>query len=395
MTRNQNAHVREELLKSMKDADGLNDILGYACLVEGTQHSESLSKAYLDTVKIPNSSVKVDAIVQKKNKHNSKFHGRRNGSKHRSQSKGGGNCCNCGTSHPAKHCPAYGKVCYNCNKKGHFKPLCRSHQCRQSGSRWKGSQSRSRKDQHEVSQCDQTDDSSWYTYEQDSIQIVYNKGICGNISNICFDEIDGQNCSRMLANLTLCKPQGPKDCHMTKFENFQGIQHRFKLDSGACGNLLPLRLYKELFPHVTRHEMLRSIDHRMQLLAYNKKEIHQYGVCYLHVKCKNRVKLCKFYVVDSKFNAIIGVNSACHLGLLKFTEPMFENWTDTTLIKSSELNIDVIHKTTRKLSPDKSLLREKDKSLSCDKVSNVTRKLSPDKSLSHDKVTKLSNVSGI
>ena len=82
---NQNAHVCEELLKSMKDADGLNDILGYARLVEGTQHSESLSKAYLNTVKIPDSSVKVDAIVQKKNKPNSKFHGKHNGSKHRSQ----------------------------------------------------------------------------------------------------------------------------------------------------------------------------------------------------------------------------------------------------------------------------------------------------------------------
>ena len=61
---NQNARVREELLKSMKDADGLNDIMGYARLVEGTQHSESLWKAYLNTVKIPNSSVKVYAIVQ-------------------------------------------------------------------------------------------------------------------------------------------------------------------------------------------------------------------------------------------------------------------------------------------------------------------------------------------
>ena len=408
---NQRARVREELLKSMKDADGLNDILGCARLVEGTQHSESLSKAYLDTVKIPDSSVKVDAILQKKNKHNSKFHGKHNGSKHISQSKGGGNCHNCGTSHPPKHCPAYGKVCYNCNKSRHFKPLCRSCQLSQSGSRWKGSQSRSRKDQHEVSQHDQTDNSSWYTYEQDSIQIVYNKGIRGNISNICFDEIDGQNCSRVLANLTLYKAQGPKDCHMKNFENFQGIRHRFKLDSGACGNLLPLRLYKKLFPHVTRQEMLRSIDHRVQLLAYNKKEIHQYGVCYLHVKCKNCVKLCKFYVVNSKFNPIIGVNSACRLGLLKFTEPVFENWTDTTPIKSSELNIDAVCKTTKKLSPDKSLSCDKvekaskvtrklspDKSLSHDKVSKATRKLSPDKSLSHgkvSKVTKLSNVSNV
>ena len=77
---NQNARVHEELLKSMKDADGLNDILGYARLVEGTEHSKSLSKTYLDTVKIPNSSVKVDAVVHKKNKHNNKFHGKRNGS---------------------------------------------------------------------------------------------------------------------------------------------------------------------------------------------------------------------------------------------------------------------------------------------------------------------------
>ena len=121
LTDNQNAHVCEDLLKSMKNSDALNDILGYAHLVEGMQHSESLSKAYLDTVKI--SSVKVDAIVQKKNNHNIKFHGKHKGSKHRSQSKGGGNCHNCDTSHPPKCCPAYGKTCYNCNKKGHFKPL--------------------------------------------------------------------------------------------------------------------------------------------------------------------------------------------------------------------------------------------------------------------------------
>ena len=269
---NQNARVHEELLKSMKDSNALNDILGYTCLAEGTQHSESVSKAYLDTVKILNSSVKVDAVVQKENKHNSKFHVKCNGSKHRSQSKVGGNCHNCGTSHPMKHSPAYGKTCYNCNKKGHFKPLCRSCQYSQSGSRWKGSQSQSRKDQHEISSCYQTDDSSWYACEQDSIQIVYNKGIHGNISNICFDKIDEQNCSRVLANLTLCRAQGPKDCHMTNFDNFQGLWHRFKLDSGDCGNLLPLRLYKELFPHVNRQEMLSSIDHRVQLLSYKFQE---------------------------------------------------------------------------------------------------------------------------
>ena len=90
--------------------------------------------------------------------------------------------------------------------------------------------------------------------------------------------------------------------------------------------------------------MIRSIDHRVQLLFYNKKEICQYAVCYLHVKSQNHVKMCKFYVVDSKFNPIIGVNNACCLGLLKFTEPVFENWTETVPIRSSELNIDAVRK---------------------------------------------------
>ena len=40
LTHNQNPKVREELLKSMKEGDGLNDILDYARLVEGNQHSE-------------------------------------------------------------------------------------------------------------------------------------------------------------------------------------------------------------------------------------------------------------------------------------------------------------------------------------------------------------------
>ena len=71
------------------------------------------------------------------------------------------------------------------------------------------------------------------------------------------------------------------------------------------------------------------------------------------MKSKNHVKLCKFNVVNSRFNPILGVNSTCHLGPLKFTKPVFENWTDTTPIKSYQLNIDAVQKTSKDLSPDK------------------------------------------
>ena len=51
LTHNQNSKVREELLKSIKDGDGLSDVLGYARLVEGIQHSEHLSKIFCETIK--------------------------------------------------------------------------------------------------------------------------------------------------------------------------------------------------------------------------------------------------------------------------------------------------------------------------------------------------------
>ena len=80
LTNNQNLHVREELLKNMKDGGSLNTFLGYAKHVEGTQHSEHLSKVYLDTIKILNANVKVEAISQKHRNNSNKG----NHPKHRS-----------------------------------------------------------------------------------------------------------------------------------------------------------------------------------------------------------------------------------------------------------------------------------------------------------------------
>ena len=86
----------------------------------------------------------------------------------------------------------------------------------------------------------------------------------------------------MLTDLTLIKANGPK-CRYTS-DNSVEYTHHFKVDSGASGNLLPLCWNRKIFPNVTQAELERSIDHRVQLLAYNKKVIKQLGVCYLHVK---------------------------------------------------------------------------------------------------------------
>ena len=103
----------------------------------------------------------------------------------------------------------------------------------------------------------------------------------------------------------------------------------FKIDSGACGNLIPLSLYLELFPESNVNDLKSSIDHCVQLVAYNKNLIKQYGTCYLKVRSNNnRVHICKFYVVDSCFNPIIGVGSCIKLGLIAFQSPVYTGWNN-------------------------------------------------------------------
>ena len=122
--------------------------------------------------------------------------------------------------------------------------------------------------------------------------------------------------------------------------NSMEYTHHFKVDSSASGNLLPLCLYRKTFPNVIQTELERFIDHRVQLLAYNKKVIKQLGVCYLHVKdSQGHTKLCKFFIVNSKFNPIIGVNCALRLGLISFKAPIFQNWSDNMPIDSVDKNV--------------------------------------------------------
>ena len=129
------------------------DILGYARLVEGNQHSEHLSMVYLESVKTSNKGIEA---INKKNNKNRKFQGgskQQQNSKYRSQSRDKKCCCNCLSKHPPKCCPAFGKECYHCKKKNHFSNMFRSRQHSQSsnGHRPQSQNSRfSPKDHHEL-----------------------------------------------------------------------------------------------------------------------------------------------------------------------------------------------------------------------------------------------------
>ena len=127
--------------------------------------------------------------------------------------------------------------------------MCWSHQYSQSsgGHRPQSQRNRfSQKDQHEMEASNPYDDSKWYTYEQESIHIQFTtKNLYSTIqTSVAFDEIDDENMPHVLADLHVTKCNGPRD----SLTMHAACTKHFKIDSGACGNLIPLSLYSDLFP---------------------------------------------------------------------------------------------------------------------------------------------------
>ena len=58
---------------------------------------------------------------------------------------------------------------------------------------------------------------------------------------------------------------------------------RFKLDTGAGGNMLPYDTWKEFFPGQSGTPLVKTIDRGMTLQAYNKSEIRQLATCNLKI----------------------------------------------------------------------------------------------------------------
>ena len=325
LTHNQNTHVREELLKSMKTTYSLHDALHIAHLAEGTMHTEELSKQY--TVK---KDTQIDSIHHNKPKQD-KSQGKGHGQQNRSNSgkqrlKTGRNCHNCGSKHPPRRCPAYGKECYYCKKKGHYSKCCHTR------AHFQSSQCKSRKELHDMEQ-EPHGSGQYFEFEQVGINVIHLgnnvNGFKGN-SNVLLDEIDGPN-QRILTDLHVQGASNLKDYNPVS-SKCQGpvLKCRFKVDSGASGNIIPHNMFQELYPGMSKSALKNSINHRTCLVAYNKEEIKQLGTSILKVNYGGKTLTSEFFVISSKFKPIIGLDASHNLGLLTINCPIYHSWTRDT-----------------------------------------------------------------
>ena len=145
-------------------------------------------------------------------------------------------------------------------------------------------------------------------FEQDLITIQFKTQV--RHTNVMFDEIfSTPSLQRVLTDVHV-KSIGINQSYWTK--------QCFKIDSGACGNLMPLSMYKSLYNRVPSGTTVNSA---ICLLDYNKCEIKQLGTCVVSVKYRSGVKQVPSYAMCDKLKPILGMGDALALGLTSFHCP--------------------------------------------------------------------------
>ena len=104
----------------------------------------------------------------------------------------------------------------------------------------------------------------------------------------------------------------------------QSSDQVFKIDTGADGNLMPIKMFAVLFPKVSLDALSRTINKEVTLFAYNNTPIKQFGMCSVRLSFKSKSLICNFFVVEHE-TALVGITNSEKLGLVQVNFDMVRN----------------------------------------------------------------------
>ena len=213
-------------------------------------------------------------------------------------------CGNCGCSHNSlSNCRARCQTCQYCKKPSHFAEVCRSKARRQ----------RFHSLEQAGSQASQTKAESTLSA---AFELVVFESI--TIAGVSLRETSRYR-DEVFVSISLNLPQ---DTHKNTIL-------KAKLDTGAQGNILPMRLYCQMYPHnLDNHGILRpgslsSAD--VILTAYGGAQIKHHGTVTIPCSYKGENARASFYVTDTPGSAIIGLPTSTDLKLLTLNFCIEEN----------------------------------------------------------------------
>lgn len=183
----------------------------------------------------------------------------------------GRTCQNCGTNHKPRQCPAYNDECSACGTKGHWAKCCKkTKRQRQHFSRGRRSKSRPpqnkqhrqasknyyrRQSESHVDAIDSSDTVEECAYQKQFHSIT--------ISEKCMHSIDSKPPREEAYTILNVKPPDLPD---------YGHTLRIKIDTGASGNALPLRTFKQMYGKDANTQKRLTKNYR-RLSAYSGHQI--------------------------------------------------------------------------------------------------------------------------
>ena len=213
-------------------------------------------------------------------------------------------CFNCGRSHPKKKedCPARDSTCRFCDRVGHWERMCFAKKKRESERRKNegnltNTSTKKKTSFNEIEQRQEED------YQYDTMTI---------------SSVAQQERTEVFTNIRFWLPD--KDQNNGIRKNIR--RHiKCKVDTGAQGNTMPLRIYKQLYPEDMGTDGLPSKKTRVEakgikLRAYNGTDIPCYGQVKLLCNQTDNRTLQTFFVVDVEGPAIAGLPTLEQLGLV-------------------------------------------------------------------------------
>ena len=278
----------------------------------------------------------------------------RKGQGQRAKGNHGKICGKCGTSHPPRECPVWGKKCHKCGNKNHFSTQCRSKQSgagnRKSCSTFRGckgkgkphcSWSRSKS----VTKSAHSIESASFQDHSDNLHGESTHDLHGNqrenlhgtnsfqdhqestdFLKQSFSTISTLKSVASISNDT--DPEGKTKIRTVlqiKLPHHNGIDDvTVKVDDGAEGNILPLNSFRAMFPHALdtngypKPGFLRGS--KTTLECYDDGKLINHGSIKLRLQLYSEKSFQNhsFYVVETKTlkPIIIGHPASIRLGLI-------------------------------------------------------------------------------
>ncbi|KAL0148840.1 hypothetical protein M9458_055849 [Cirrhinus mrigala] len=209
----------------------------------------------------------------------------------------GRTCQNCDTNHKARQCLAHNETCSMCGNRSHWAKCCKKNRYQ---SHTNSRKDHKCKDEPSINAVDTTKDDDEYAYQKHFYSITISAKFMHSIH---------------------VKP--PRDEAYTTlnvkppFLQGHGYMLHLKIDTGASGNTLPLRTFRQMYGTLTQSMEHLKPASNVKLTSYTGDVIPCFGIINMPCQYKqSRWTDAKFYVVDVPGPAVVGLPTCELLSLV-------------------------------------------------------------------------------